>query len=162
MVKIRLRSMGARHRRTYRFVAIESRNAREGRYLESLGHYDPRTKELAVDLERTDHWLKQGARLSNTAAKLVDRYRKQLAAPGKESVAELAADAAAAAGVMPEVPDAEVEQEEKLESPAEMAVAESAAPEAPAEEDTEPAQETDDTETTTDENEDVASSEQTT
>ena len=141
--------MGARHRRTYRFVAIESRNARDGKYLESLGNYDPRTKSMTLDLDRTAFWLDNGAQLSNTVAKLVARYRKEqeTGAQAPETVAGIAA-AAADAGTVTLSPEAAAEREEKIEAPAEMAVAASETPEPPAT-DTEPA---------ADENEDVASS----
>ena len=141
--------MGARHRRTYRFVAIESRNARDGKYLESLGNYDPRTKSMTIDLDRTAYWLDNGAQLSNTVAKLVARYRKEqeTGAQAPETVAGIAA-AAAGADTAARSPEVAAEREEKIEAPAEMAVAASETPPPPAT-DTEPA---------ADENEDVASS----
>ena len=66
MVKIRLKRIGQRNRPYYRIVVTESQRSRDGKYLESLGHYNPRDKALVVDKERADHWLsKGGAALGN-------------------------------------------------------------------------------------------------
>jgi small subunit ribosomal protein S16 len=63
LVKIRLRRMGAPKQPTYRIVAAESRAPRDGRFLEILGHYNPRTEPptLEVNEERVRHWLSHGA-----------------------------------------------------------------------------------------------------
>ena len=65
---IRLRRMGAKKRPMYRLVAIDSRNAREGRFVDMLGHYNPILKPatLVVDEQKVLKWLKQGAQLSDT------------------------------------------------------------------------------------------------
>ncbi len=76
MVRIRLRRMGARNQPIYRVVAIDSRRARDGQYLEALGHYDPRRKVLKLHLKRIDYWLSRGAQPSNTVDKLIKYYRK--------------------------------------------------------------------------------------
>lgn len=76
MVKIRLRRMGVRNKPTYRVVAIDSRRARDSHYLEALGHYDPRRKILALNLERVNYWVSRGAQLSNAVEKLIKNYRK--------------------------------------------------------------------------------------
>jgi small subunit ribosomal protein S16 len=56
-------------------VVTESRSAREGRFVEVLGSYNPRTKPetLNIDRERLAHWLKAGAKASDTVRTLVDR-----------------------------------------------------------------------------------------
>ncbi|MEO0070647.1 MAG: 30S ribosomal protein S16 [candidate division WOR-3 bacterium] len=77
MVRIRLRRMGVRNKPSYRVVAIDSRRARDSHYLEALGHYDPRRKVLALNLERIDYWVSRGAQLSNTVEKLIKNYRKR-------------------------------------------------------------------------------------
>lgn len=77
MVKIRLRRMGHRSRPTYRVVAIDSRRARDGEYLESVGSYDPRTKALDLNSERVDFWLARGAKPSETVGRLIRRWTKQ-------------------------------------------------------------------------------------
>ena len=58
-VRIRLTRVGATKQPTYRFVVADSRNARDGRSLETLGHYNPRTEpvEIDVDAEKAKKWL---------------------------------------------------------------------------------------------------------
>ena len=75
MLAIRLRRAGSKNRPFYRVVVTESRSAREGRFVEVLGSYNPRTKPetLNVDRERLAHWLKAGAKASDTVRTLVDR-----------------------------------------------------------------------------------------
>ncbi|MFA6176191.1 MAG: 30S ribosomal protein S16, partial [Phycisphaerae bacterium] len=71
-VKIRLTRMGRRHRPFFRLNAIESRNPRDGRILEKLGHYDPiekdPAKQLVLNKERIEYWISVGAVPSDTAA----------------------------------------------------------------------------------------------
>lgn len=75
MLVIRLRRAGSKTRPFFRVVVIEGRTARDGRFVESLGHYNPRTKPeaLTVDRDRLTHWLKVGARPSDTVRTLVER-----------------------------------------------------------------------------------------
>jgi small subunit ribosomal protein S16 len=75
MLAIRLRRAGSKNRPFFRVVVTESRSAREGRFVEVLGSYNPRTKpeSLTIDRERLAHWLKAGARPSDTVRTLVDR-----------------------------------------------------------------------------------------
>ena len=75
MLVIRLRRAGSKNRPFFRVVVTEGKTARDGRFVEVLGHYNPRTKpeSLAIDRERLDHWLKAGARPSDTVRTLVDR-----------------------------------------------------------------------------------------
>jgi small subunit ribosomal protein S16 len=71
-VRIRLSRVGATKQPSYRFVVSDSRNARDGRSLETLGHYNPRTDpvEVNVDEARTREWLSKGAQPSDTVARL--------------------------------------------------------------------------------------------
>ena len=73
MLMIRLARFGARKQPYYRVVVIEKRLARNGRSIEIVGTYNPRTSPATVDLkrERIDHWVAQGAQLSDRVAKLV-------------------------------------------------------------------------------------------
>ena len=73
MVKIRLTRAGARNRPFYRIVAADKKYARDGRFIELIGTYDPRTKEFRLDQERFKHWLDHGAQASATLASLVRR-----------------------------------------------------------------------------------------
>ena len=72
MVKIRLRRMGAKKQPTYRFVVADSRSPRDGRFLEILGHYNPRTepKTLEVDADKAKEWLAKGAQPTVTVRRL--------------------------------------------------------------------------------------------
>jgi small subunit ribosomal protein S16 len=71
-VRIRLTRVGATKQPTYRVVVADSRNARDGRSLETIGHYNPRTDpvEVAIDADRAKKWLAQGAQPSETVARL--------------------------------------------------------------------------------------------
>ena len=72
MVKIRLRRMGAKKQPTYRFVVADDRSPRDGRFIEILGHYNPRTepKTLVVDQEKVKEWLAKGAQPSDPVRRL--------------------------------------------------------------------------------------------
>ena len=71
-VKIRLTRVGATKQPAYRVVVIDSRNSRDGRALETLGHYNPRTDpvEFQVDAEKANQWMSKGATPSATVARL--------------------------------------------------------------------------------------------
>ena len=71
-VRIRLTRVGAKKQPTYRVVVTDSRNARDGRSIETIGHYNPRTEpvEFAVDADKAKKWLAQGAQPSDTVARL--------------------------------------------------------------------------------------------
>ena len=71
-VRIRLNRVGATKQPTYRFVVTESRNARNGRSLDTIGHYNPRTEpvEIKVDEAKAQHWMKRGALPSATVERL--------------------------------------------------------------------------------------------
>jgi len=73
VLMIRLARFGARKQPYYRVVVIEKRLARNGRSIEIVGTYNPRTNPATVDLkrDRIDHWVGQGAQLSDRVAKLV-------------------------------------------------------------------------------------------
>lgn len=73
MVRIRLRRMGKKKQPTYRIVVADSRMPRDGRYIESLGFYDPLTEPSTVELdsERALYWLKQGAQPSRQVQNLM-------------------------------------------------------------------------------------------
>ncbi len=77
MVKIRLRRMGAKKQPTYRFVVTDARAPRDGRFIEIVGHYNPRSepKTIVVDEEKVKVWLAKGAQPS-------DPVRRLLAAKG--------------------------------------------------------------------------------
>lgn len=71
-VRIRLTRVGAKKQPAYRVVVTDARNARDGRSIETLGHYNPRTDpvEFAVDEDKARAWLERGAQPSDTVARL--------------------------------------------------------------------------------------------
>ena len=72
MVKIRLRRMGAKKQPTYRFVVADARSPRDGRFIEILGHYNPRTEPRTVEVDeaKAKEWLAKGAQPSETVRRL--------------------------------------------------------------------------------------------
>ncbi len=68
MVKIRLKRMGAKKKPFYRIVVADSHCARDGRFIEELGYYDPlkQPSEIKVNAERSAYWMSQGAQLTDT------------------------------------------------------------------------------------------------
>lgn len=76
MLMIRLSRVGARKQPYYRVVVIEKERARDGRSVEVVGTYNPRTNPASVDLkrDRIDHWVGKGAQMSATVARLVQRH----------------------------------------------------------------------------------------
>lgn len=84
MVSIRLSRAGAKKRPFYHVVVTDSRNRRDGRYIERVGYFNPvgtdREVNLKVDLDRVDYWLGQGARPSERVAGLLKASRKAAAA----------------------------------------------------------------------------------
>ena len=72
-VKIRMRQQGRKNRQTFRLVVTDIRNPRDGKYVETLGSYDPHRKDknLTVNTERLNYWLSKGAVLSDSAERLV-------------------------------------------------------------------------------------------
>ena len=77
MVVIRLARGGAKNRPFFNIVVADSRNRRDGRFIERVGFYNPVAgqgeESLRVALDRVEHWRHQGARLSDTVAGLVKR-----------------------------------------------------------------------------------------
>lgn len=102
-VKIRLSRMGAKKQPTYRIVIAEERSKRDGRIVERIGHYDPRTEPptIVVNEERARYWLSVGARPTDALgiilrrAGVSDKYVRQHTA--RKSKSAQAQEGAAAA-----------------------------------------------------------------
>lgn len=71
MVKIRLKRLGYKKNPTYRIVVIDSRSKREGAPIEELGHYNPKTKEMKLNLASAQEWVKKGAQATATVTYLM-------------------------------------------------------------------------------------------
>ena len=83
MVTIRLSRGGAKKRPFYHIVVSDSRNRRDGRYIERIGFFNPvatgQEKKLQLDLTRAEFWLERGAQPSDRVAGLIKTVRKQAA-----------------------------------------------------------------------------------
>jgi small subunit ribosomal protein S16 len=83
MVTIRLTRGGAKKRPFYHVVVTDSRNRRDGRYIERLGYFNPiatgKEEGLNLDLERVSYWIGQGAQPSERVASLIKQFEKKAA-----------------------------------------------------------------------------------
>jgi len=75
MVKIRMARMGRKGVPFYRVIVIESKKARDGEYIENVGYYDPRSKNLRINRDRVEYWIAKGAQPTNTVAKLIAKEK---------------------------------------------------------------------------------------
>ncbi|MDF7808640.1 30S ribosomal protein S16 [Pontiellaceae bacterium B12219] len=84
-VKIRLRRMGSRNAAFYRVIVQDSRFAPTGRFIETLGWYDPKQEgnNFSLNIDRVNYWLDNGAQPSETAQSLI---KKAAALPAEKSV----------------------------------------------------------------------------
>jgi small subunit ribosomal protein S16 len=140
-VKIRLARAGAKKAPFYRVVAADSRAPRDGRFIEILGRYNPRTEPstIELDVEKIDAWIAKGATPTDTVARLLDVVKnpkavapEKAATLSKKAQAKAEADAKAAAEAAEAAAKAEAVVEETAAEPEE----------APAEADAEVAEET--------------------
>lgn len=145
-VKIRLARHGAKKAPFYRIVVADGRARRDGRFIEVVGRYNPRTNPstVEVDVEKVDAWIAKGAQPTEAVTKLVAIARGEKAAPteetkvSKKAAAKAAEEAAAAEKAAQEAAEAEAAaaeaaaEEKAAEEPAEEAA--EAAAEEPADE----------------------------
>ncbi len=77
MLRIRLSRHGRKKDPHFRVVVAEKHKAREGRFVEIVGYYNPAMKpvRLNLELDRIEHWVKQGAQPSNTVRVLINKVR---------------------------------------------------------------------------------------
>jgi len=83
MLMIRLARFGAKKKPFYRVVVIEKEKARNGRNIEVVGQYNPRSTPAAVKLDhdRIAHWVKSGAQMSETVERLVKNHPAPVTEP---------------------------------------------------------------------------------
>ena len=94
MVRIRLRKVGSKAQQSFRIVTADRAHPRDGRFLENLGYYNPRTHPATITLDeaRTFHWLQHGAQPSESVAQLykvtgtLDRYARFKAGEALETL----------------------------------------------------------------------------
>ncbi len=91
MVVLRLSRGGAKARPFFNVVATDSRNRRDGRFIERLGFYNPiasgSEQGLRLSLERIEYWKSHGAQVSPTVQRLIKQFAKQAAAPASAPAA---------------------------------------------------------------------------
>lgn len=140
-VRIRLTRVGASKQPSYRVVATDRHSPRDGRSLEILGHYNPRTEPmtLVLDLVKVDAWIAKGAQPSDVVGKLITKARAGGTAMGGKTLAKAATPGYTKPGTRPVVEEptvvVEAAPEAAVEATAEDApVAEAAAEAAPVEE----------------------------
>jgi len=109
LLKIRLRRTGQKHQPSYRIVVADKDSPRDGRFVEILGHYNPRTEPVTFEVkaDRVQHWVSQGAQPTETVHRLLhargiieSEPPKRVTKPSKaerEAAAKAEADAKAAA-----------------------------------------------------------------
>ncbi len=97
MVSIRLARGGSKKRPFYHVTVADSRKARNGRYIERVGFFNPiargQEERLRIDTERLDYWKGQGAKISDRVAKLLQDYAETSA---EQAAPEASSDEAAA------------------------------------------------------------------
>jgi small subunit ribosomal protein S16 len=123
-VRVRLTRVGSKKNPIWRVVVADQRSPRDGRFIETIGHYNPQTNPstITIDEERFQHWVSRGAQPTNTVKQLVKAHGKgvaggtatgsagvsQASAVGEpEADAEATADEPAEAGSADEAADAE-------------------------------------------------------
>ena len=72
-VKMRLRRMGAKKAPTYRVIIADSRSPRDGRFIEEIGYFNPKSDELKIDAEKAKKWLSNGAQPTDTVKSLLKK-----------------------------------------------------------------------------------------
>ena len=92
MVRIRLARVGAKKQPSYRVIVADQRSPRDGRFIEIIGHYNPRTEPatMVVKEDRALYWLQRGAQPTEAVARILDKtgvLAKAAQAPGAPSVA---------------------------------------------------------------------------
>ena len=135
MLKIRLKRLGAKKFPTYRVIVINSTTKREGKPIQELGYYNPKTKEMKLDKASAESWIKKGAQPTDTVKYLISNcnadgslnYKKKtteklskkaLAKKQAEEEARAKAEEEARAAAEAAKAEAEAPAEEKAEEPA--------------------------------------------
>lgn len=106
MLKIRLKRLGAKKAPTYRVIVINSTTKREGKPIEELGHYNPKTKVMQLNKSKAEEWISKGAQPTETVAYLIKNCnedgtlnykKKETVKLSKKAQAKVAAEAEAKA-----------------------------------------------------------------
>ena len=88
-VKIRLRRIGNKKKPFYRIVVADARSPRNGKFIETIGHYNPRNEDdIVLNLEKVESWLTKGAQPTNTVGCLIKRLKTHQVKEKKETEKE--------------------------------------------------------------------------
>jgi small subunit ribosomal protein S16 len=122
--------VGSKKNPIWRVVVADQRSPRDGRFIETIGHYNPQTdpSTIRIDAERLDHWLARGAQATNTVKQLMKAQTKA----GGPTPLDVPAATAVADAPEPEAAPEEPAAEAEADAPEAEAPAEEAAPEEPA------------------------------
>ena len=123
MVRIRLKRTGTRNAVCFRIVVMDQRSSRDGKAIEELGFYNPRTKEEKVNVARADYWMSVGAEVSDTAKDVIERARGGVVLKDRVRPANISKKAKAKAAAEAE---AKAAAEAEAKAAAEAAAAEAA------------------------------------
>jgi small subunit ribosomal protein S16 len=131
-VRVRLTRVGSKKNPIWRVVVADQRSPRDGRFIETIGHYNPQTEPstIRIDQERLQHWLDRGAQPTGSVKQLVKAYAKGGGEPPSAATTHAPAGAPAAAAVEEPAAAEEPAAEAAAEEPAaEESGAEDAPPE---------------------------------
>jgi small subunit ribosomal protein S16 len=119
-VRVRLTRVGSKKNPIWRVVVADQRSPRDGRFIETIGHYNPQTEPstITIDEERLQHWLSRGAQPTGTVKQLVKAHAKGISADPKTSPAPPPVPAGDAATETPDV-EPEVTDDVTIEPPSE-------------------------------------------
>src|SRR3954452_2489088 len=128
-VRVRLTRVGSKKNPIWRVVVSDQRSPRDGRFIETIGHYNPQTEPstIVIDEERFRHWVSRGAQPTNTVKQLVKAHAKGIAGGTSTGSAGVSRGGTAVA-------EAPAPAEVAAETPAEQPAGEPAEVETPAEE----------------------------
>jgi len=137
-VRVRLTRVGSKKNPIWRVVVTDQRSPRDGRSIETLGHYNPQTEPstIVIDRERLDYWVQKGAQPTGTVKKLLRAPNTEAAPPPPPAapVEETPEPAAEAPAPEPDAPESEAAPQETASEPDPEAPTEDAPAEPEAEE----------------------------
>src|SRR5215210_67362 len=138
-VRVRLTRVGSKKNPIWRVVVSDQRSPRDGRFIETIGHYNPQTdpSTIVIDEGRFQHWVARGAQPTNTVKQLVKAHSKGIAggtSTGSAGVSRGGAVAVAEPEAQEAPADVIEERAEAAETPGEPPAGEPAETDAPAEE----------------------------
>jgi small subunit ribosomal protein S16 len=133
-VRVRLTRVGSKKNPIWRVVVSDQRSPRDGRFIETIGHYNPQTdpSTIVIDEERFQHWVSRGAQPTNTVKQLVKAHAKGVAGGTSTGSAGVSRGGPATAVAEPEAEPIEAEEPQAEVAEADVGEPEAAEPEADA------------------------------